>query len=231
MVHTATMARSHAKPARDERQSVNTHFQATAAYWKQDNPLFLATTSFLTQTHNLQRARWMVKDATPGQRVRTVTVLNELATMTPSRAELKARLAQLQGDSDKIISHAAKDLDLTLTDIPDSALSIDWPHLCREMADDLNADKTLAALQNLDNNVLYAWINRTPDMGATCGMAGCEGTCNAQGFCFPDQAKQGQPCTDPLGACTGCLLCSTICPDVAITVYREAARRKVPVAG
>lgn len=35
MVHTATMARSHAKPARDERQSVNTHFQTTAAYWKQ----------------------------------------------------------------------------------------------------------------------------------------------------------------------------------------------------
>jgi 2-oxoglutarate ferredoxin oxidoreductase subunit delta len=32
---------------------------------------------------------------------------------------------------------------------------------------------------------------------------------------------------DPTGACTGCLLCSTICPDVAITVYREAARRPV----
>ena len=35
MVHTATMARSHARLARDERQSVNTHFQNTAAYWKQ----------------------------------------------------------------------------------------------------------------------------------------------------------------------------------------------------
>jgi 2-oxoglutarate ferredoxin oxidoreductase subunit delta len=27
---------------------------------------------------------------------------------------------------------------------------------------------------------------------------------------------------DPQDTCTGCLLCSTICPDVAITVYREA---------
>jgi 2-oxoglutarate ferredoxin oxidoreductase subunit delta len=26
---------------------------------------------------------------------------------------------------------------------------------------------------------------------------------------------------DPDGQCTGCLLCATICPDVAITVYRE----------
>ncbi len=42
----------------------------------------------------------------------------------------------------------------------------------------------------------------TPQAGATCGMAGCEGTCNAAGFCAPDPAKQGMPCTDGLGACT-----------------------------
>jgi 2-oxoglutarate ferredoxin oxidoreductase subunit delta len=33
---------------------------------------------------------------------------------------------------------------------------------------------------------------------------------------------------DPEGLCTGCLLCSTICPDAAITVYREV-RTKEPV--
>jgi 2-oxoglutarate ferredoxin oxidoreductase subunit delta len=27
---------------------------------------------------------------------------------------------------------------------------------------------------------------------------------------------------DPNEQCTGCLLCATICPDVAITVYRES---------
>ena len=42
----------------------------------------------------------------------------------------------------------------------------------------------------------------TPNMGATCGMAGCEGTCGPSGICIPDQAKQGQPCTDGLGQCT-----------------------------
>lgn len=29
---------------------------------------------------------------------------------------------------------------------------------------------------------------------------------------------------DPQGLCTGCLLCATICPDAAITVFREASR-------
>jgi hypothetical protein len=82
----------------------------------------------------LYRVRWMLKGRDSGQRVRTVAVLNELAALTASRTELKTRLAQLQNDSDKVVADAAKDLDLTLTDIPDSTLSIDWPHLCLEMA-------------------------------------------------------------------------------------------------
>jgi len=32
--------------------------------------------------------------------------------------------------------------------------------------------------------------------------------------------------TDPGIACTGCLLCSTICPDAAITVYREVGAKR-----
>jgi Zn-dependent M16 (insulinase) family peptidase len=126
------------------------------AYWKQDNPLLFATTSFLAQTHNIHRVRWMLKDATPAQRVRAVTVLNELASLNASRPELKARLAQLQSDSDKVVSDAAKDLDLTLTDIPDSTLSLDWPHLCREMADDLSGgpERVLAALDSIRRRIL-----------------------------------------------------------------------------
>ena len=42
------------------------------AYWKQDNPLLLATTSFMTQTHNVFRLRWMLKDASAEQRVSVV---------------------------------------------------------------------------------------------------------------------------------------------------------------
>jgi 2-oxoglutarate ferredoxin oxidoreductase subunit delta len=30
---------------------------------------------------------------------------------------------------------------------------------------------------------------------------------------------------DPDGDCTGCAVCAIICPDVCITVYREAAKR------
>jgi Zn-dependent M16 (insulinase) family peptidase len=138
------------------------------AYWKQDNPLFLATTSFLTQTHNVYRIRWMLKDVTPGQRVRTVGVLNELAGMTAARTNLKARLAQLQNDSDKVVADAAKDLDLSLTDIPDSTLSLDWQHLCREMADDLSAgpEKVLAALESIRKQMLRTGNARMFQIGS-----------------------------------------------------------------
>jgi Zn-dependent M16 (insulinase) family peptidase len=130
--------------------------QVATAYWKQDHPLLLSTTSFMTQAHNVQRIRWMLKDATPADRVRTVGILNELSNTTAVRQDLKARLVQLQSDTDKIISDAAKDLDLTLTDIPDSSLSLDWPHLCREMADDLSAgpEKVLAALDSMRKQIL-----------------------------------------------------------------------------
>jgi Zn-dependent M16 (insulinase) family peptidase len=127
-----------------------------AAYWRQTNPLFLATTSFLTQTHNVLRVRWMLKDATTDQRTATARVLNNLAELRLSRTELKSRLAELQSSNDKLTADAAKDLEQTLTDIPDSSLSIDWPRLCREMASDLSAgpDKVLASLESMRKQIL-----------------------------------------------------------------------------
>jgi Zn-dependent M16 (insulinase) family peptidase len=118
------------------------------AWWRQTNPLFLATTSFMTQVHNIQRLRWMLKDATPAERADGARSLNELAQFTGSRPELEARLADLQAGPDKLLAEAAKDLDLSLADIPDSGLASDWTHLCREMAADLTAgpDRALAAL-------------------------------------------------------------------------------------
>jgi Zn-dependent M16 (insulinase) family peptidase len=126
------------------------------AYWQQDKPLFLATTSFLTQIHNVHRVRWMLKDATPEQRTALAGTLNALADLKIPRAELKARLAELQSGTDKLLADAAKDLDLTLNDIPDSSLSLDWPHLCREMASDLVAGpgKVLSALESIRRQVL-----------------------------------------------------------------------------
>ena len=126
------------------------------AYWRQSDPLFLATTSFLTQIHNLHRVRWMLKDATPEQRAAAALVLNPLADLRVPRAELKVRLAELQSGDDKLIAEAAKDLDLTLGDIPDSSLTLDWPHLCHEMVRDLNAGpaKFLTALESMRKQVL-----------------------------------------------------------------------------
>jgi Zn-dependent M16 (insulinase) family peptidase len=126
------------------------------AYWQQDKPLFLAATSFLTQIHNVHRVRWMLKDATPQQRAETAKVLNGLAELKATRDSLKARLAALAAGSDKLLSDAAKDLDLTIADIPDASLPLDWSHLCREMANDLTAgpQRLLDALQSIRRQIL-----------------------------------------------------------------------------
>jgi len=138
------------------------------AYWRQSDPLFLSTTSFLTQTHNVHRVRWMLKPASPEERASTAKVLNGLADLRLSRAELKSRLAELQTSEDKLIADAAKDMDLTLADIPDSSLSLDWPHLCREMASDLSAgpERVLAALESIRKQILRTGNARMFQIGS-----------------------------------------------------------------
>ena len=139
------------------------------AYWKQDNPLLLATSSFLAQAHNVQRVRWMLKDATALQRAATVNVLNSLASLEGSRAELKARLAEMQESADNLVAEAAKDLDLTLSDIPDSSLALDWPHLCQQLAKDLatGPETMLAALDTIRRQVLKTGNARMFVTGST----------------------------------------------------------------
>ena len=126
------------------------------AYWRQDNPLLLTTTSFLTQTHNVQRLRWMLKEASAEQRDSGARALRTLAQFMGSRADLKVKLEELKAGPDKLLEEAARDLDLTLPDIPDSSLAIDWVHLCTEMADDLSTgpEKTLAALNSVRTQML-----------------------------------------------------------------------------
>ena len=51
----------------------------------------------------------------------------------------------------------------------------------------------------------------TPNIGASCGMTGCEGTCGPNGLCLPNLEKQGQPCDDGF-ACTNDDMClGTVC--------------------
>lgn len=134
------------------------------AYWRQDNPLLLATSSFLTQTHNVHRLRWMLKDAGEGEaREEIARYLETLAVAAKEakRAELRALLDAMQGDKEavgkvptgikphlssfeelpaeakEIAVEAAKDLALSLADIPDATLASDWAYLVRQMRHDL----------------------------------------------------------------------------------------------
>jgi Zn-dependent M16 (insulinase) family peptidase len=132
------------------------------AYWRQDNPLLLSTSSFLTRAHNVHRLRWLLKDAGEGaQREAISGFLSNLADAGAkgSRDELKSLLAAMQGKKDAqapaslksyaddyarmpegaraIATEAAKDLDQLLADIPDATLASDWSYLAREMRHDL----------------------------------------------------------------------------------------------
>jgi Zn-dependent M16 (insulinase) family peptidase len=130
------------------------------AYWRQDNPLLLSTSSFLTRAHNVHRLRWMLKDAGANSEA----ISNFLAALAGAAAkgnrdELKSLLAAMQGKKDATIAaglqsfadnfaklpegakplatDAAKDLEQLLADIPDSSLASDWDYLARQIRHDL----------------------------------------------------------------------------------------------
>jgi Zn-dependent M16 (insulinase) family peptidase len=85
------------------------------AYWRQDNPLLLSTSSFMTQAHNVHRLRWLLKDAgDAAQRDAISNFLERLSNaavvtsepLTPAdaaravqrrREEIKNLLAAMQG--------------------------------------------------------------------------------------------------------------------------------------
>ena len=151
------------------------------SYKKQDNPVYLSAFSFLTQTHNVQRLRWMLMDAGDGESRKTIEAfLQKLGEAKGSREELKTLLSAIQGDkaqtgkiapnlqsyldgfaklpeaARKLAIEAAKDLDQSLTDIPDSSLTMDWSYLCNQMRADLGQtpEKTLANLDNVRRKLL-----------------------------------------------------------------------------
>lgn len=137
------------------------------AYWRQSNPLLLATESFLTQTHNLLRLSWMLKDAMDETRAAVGAWLTELAAVKGSRDELKALLLGLQRGGEPSLDRlsapakalaiaAAKDLDATLADIPDSSRAADWNYLCLQIRRDLLAGprQALDAFESVRRQIL-----------------------------------------------------------------------------
>src|SRR5204862_7141893 len=98
-----------------------------------------------------------------------------LATMTGSRAELKASLAKpdlmagLSPSAQAMAKDAAKDLDLTLIEIPDGSLAADWSYLVTAIRDDLMTPPVdvLRGLEMLRREVLRRGNARMWQVGST----------------------------------------------------------------
>lgn len=159
----------------------------TNAYWKQTNPLYLHTSSFLTQTHAVHRLRWRLKDPGPAPafdqfaefmtgladyastapRQDLLTLTSVLApegtgegTLTPRSQNLVQALTKLPEPSRTHAYEAVKDLRLSMSDIPDATLGSDWGYLCRQIVADLRVTPA-EALNDLNSvmNVIRAADN------------------------------------------------------------------------
>jgi Zn-dependent M16 (insulinase) family peptidase len=152
------------------------------AYWLQDKPLLLATNSFLTRAHNVDRLRWLLKDAgSPADASAIGEYLTKLRQAGGAgRDDLKILLAAMEGDSAAMPKlpaalkgyldlfnalpagakanavDAAGDLDQNLPAIPDESLPIDWNYLCDQMRHDLLVppSQALAELDALRSRLL-----------------------------------------------------------------------------
>ena len=132
------------------------------AYRMQGSPAFLAADSALTRAHNALRLRWLLKEAPAADRETLSKWFTALAAQKGTRAELKALLAKpetiagLSAGATAIAKDALTDLDLTLTEVPDSSLAADWAYLVTAMRDDLLVPpaETLAAMHELRRRLL-----------------------------------------------------------------------------
>jgi Zn-dependent M16 (insulinase) family peptidase len=147
------------------------------AYWRQENPLILTSSCFLTQAHDYQKMLWLLKD--PGSEANAQAFslfMNDMVNYgeQANRHELLELLGLMQGDTtplngnpspglDNIIAKfqtlpapvrdlvldAVEDLKYDLAGIPDATLSEDWKYLCNEIDTDLQVppEKALSDLQ------------------------------------------------------------------------------------
>jgi Zn-dependent M16 (insulinase) family peptidase len=133
------------------------------AWRRQDNPLLLATSSFLTREHNVFRLHWMLK---AGGAPDIYAFLEKLGTVDGSREQRRQVLAAVEGGtfrgmaelspaSKKLAADAAHDLESLLAETPDDSLAADWAALCGEMRRDLETgpEKTLAALEAVRRSI------------------------------------------------------------------------------
>ena len=146
------------------------------AYRMQSHPAYLAADSFLTRSHNALRLRWLLKDAPTGaDREALDRWFTQLADAKGTRAELKAMLAKpetvagLSEPATAIAKEVLKDLDLTLTEIPDGSLAADWKYLVTAIREDLHTPPStaLAALDALRKRLLNRLDTRMWQVSST----------------------------------------------------------------
>jgi hypothetical protein len=153
------------------------------AWYRQNRPIHLATSSFLTRAHLAHRLRWLLKEAPAGpdgQALAGFFTTLEGAGKTAKRAELEALLGAIQAPSGGTVAaplaatldaqrklpaaarevavEAARDLAAALAEIPDDSLAADWAYLCGEMRRDLAVapSEALAGLERVRREVVRA---------------------------------------------------------------------------
>ncbi len=148
------------------------------AFLYQDRPLYLATSSFLTQSHNFFRLRWMLRERGDTAVANAIDrFLKDLGSAKGTREELQALLAIMAGETTSvsnglksiadafkslpeaakvIAADAAKDLRLLVPDLPDNSLSVDWQYLCDQMRRDLaqGPERTIEKLNSVRSRLL-----------------------------------------------------------------------------
>jgi Zn-dependent M16 (insulinase) family peptidase len=173
------------------------------AFWRQDNPLLLTSSSFLTRSHNVHRLRWMLKEAgSESDRQAISTFLSNLAGVgaKAKRDELRILLGAIQGKGElikqmpasllpygeeftrlsreggAIAVEAAKDLEQLLADIPDATLASDWEYLARQIRHDLLVPpaQVLANLNAVRRSLLRTGGTRLFFIGSPASRTGLE---------------------------------------------------------
>lgn len=134
------------------------------AYYKQGNPLYLTTSSFLTRAHYLDRLRWMLKSGADEPFYSFMAGLakaggtrDERKTLLESIKEGKhPGLSKLTAAERTLAVDAAKDLDALLADLPDSSLAADWTYLCTRISSDVKMGPqwALGMLQEVRESIL-----------------------------------------------------------------------------
>jgi Zn-dependent M16 (insulinase) family peptidase len=168
------------------------------AYWRQSNPLLLSVDCFVTQTHSLQRLRWLLRepaDAKMGEQF-TAFLANVKSRVAGKDREAIGKLldsldtaypAERTDGASASIRDAIADLKRNLTDIPDQDLSGDLSYLCEEILHDYNVPArttldqikaTLALLLNKHNARAFLIASGStqttllPAMGEIAGKLG-----------------------------------------------------------